>query len=101
MVASSADRGIHLSVSGRLVFLYLHRRGAWYSPRHGRIHDGPVRTAIDSGAASNDAAVRRYDAHGEHAGLAAALDAGHQPDPAFCFVRPGCAFQPTWYGRSS
>ena len=33
----------------------------------------------------------RTDADGEHAGLAAVRDAGHQPDPAFRVVRPGCA----------
>src|SRR6516162_11620766 len=91
MVAASADRRIDFAVSRRRLLLCINRRGAWYSPRHGRIHDGPVRIARNPGIVGNDAPVRNDDPDGKHAGLAAVRYEGGLPDPAFCVVLPGCA----------
>src|SRR4029453_15150471 len=91
MVAPSTDRRIDFAVSRGPLLLCLRRRGAWYSPRHGRIHDGPVRIARNPSAVGHDAAFRTDDPDGEHAGLAAVRYEGDQPGPAFCVVRPGCA----------
>src|SRR5262249_51578995 len=55
------------------------------------VHNGPVRIARHSGVAGDDAAFRKHHADGEHAGLAAVLYEGDQPDAAFCRFLPGCA----------
>ena len=51
--------------------------------------DGPVRPAVDSGAAGYDAAVRLNDTIGKHACLVEVRHVGHQPDAAFRDFRPG------------
>src|SRR6266403_4410877 len=91
MVASSAYRRIDFAVSRRRLLLCLRRRGPWYSPRHGRIHDGPVWLARNPSAVGHDASFRNDDPDGKHAGLAAVRYEGDQPDPALCLVRPECA----------
>ena len=91
VVAASADRRIASAFPGRRLLLCVHGRSAWHCSRHRRFHDGPVRSAVNPGVAGDDAAFRKHDAAGKHAGLAAVPHEGDQPDAALRDFRPGCA----------
>ena len=73
VVAAGAGRRIASAFPGRSVRLCVHCRSAWHCSRHHRIHDGPVRPAVNSGVAGHDAAFRQHDAAGKHAGVVAVL----------------------------
>ena len=62
MVAAGTDRRIDSAFPGRRVLLRVHGRSAWHCSRYRRVHDGPVRSAVNPGAAGDDAAFRQHDA---------------------------------------